>query len=199
MFAAWANADELSGPGIWVSGFTGQSTVLRVGDLRPEDRLDGGGAGGLVLAFRSFCQLDLCYAYGASATDFSNGVQAGRLRDEHRGGRIFVDRSFWGGERGSAFGGLGFEYRDLKSSLEGAAADQDIRGVDRSAALRIGYQGTLTDHLWLRLWASESVHRGESTDPISRFRYTWTRGGSGASLDLVWFWKERTKGGDPEK
>jgi hypothetical protein len=191
-----ARGDVHTGLGLWAGASVGQSTVLRIGDQRPEDRTDGGIAGGLTYAGSGRLQYDAGYTYGTSTTDFSNGVEAGRFRDENRGVRFFADCRFWPTRVGSAFGGVGFAYRETKSSLDGPAAAREIRGVDRSGGVRIGYQGRLADHLGLRLWAGESIHNADATDPISGFRYDWVRGGTEFSLELIYFFRTAGIAGD---
>jgi hypothetical protein len=189
MLSDEARGDPHTGLGLWAGAAVGQSTVLRIGDLRPEDRTDGGFVGGLTYAGPGRLQLDVGYEYGASTTDFSNGVEAGRFRDENRGVRFFTDWRFWPGRVGSAFGGVGFTYQETKSSLDGPATAREIRGVDRSGGVRIGYQGRLADHFGLRVWAGESIHSADATDPISGFRYDWVRGGAEFSLELIYFFR----------
>src|SRR6266540_1651860 len=116
MLGGEARADLHRGLGLWAGASVGQCAVLRIGDLRPEDRTDGGFTGGLTYAGPGRLQLDLGYSYGASVTDFSNGIEAGRLRDEHRGVRFFADWQLWPGATGAAFGGLGYSYRETRSS-----------------------------------------------------------------------------------
>lgn len=196
MLYGQAGADSHSGLGLWAGASIGQSTVLRIGDQRPEDRTDGGIAGGLTYVGPGLLQLDVGYAYGASTTDFSNGVEAGRFWDENRRVRFFTDWRFWPGGFGSAFGGVGYAYRETKSSLDGPVATREIRGVDRSAGVRIGYQGRLADHFGLRVWAGESIHNADATDPISGFRYDWVRGGTEFSLELIYFFRAAGIAGD---
>jgi len=162
---------------------------LRVGDLRPEDRTDGGFVGGVTLAGLGPVRLDIGYSYGASVTDFSNGVEGGRLRDEHHGVRLFTDLGFWPSPVGSALCGVGFTYRERKSSLEGPALARETRGVDRSVSVRIGYEGRLSGHFGLRFWAGESIHSADATDPTSGFRYDWVRGGTEFSLELTYYFR----------
>ena len=196
MLRGEARADPFTGFGLWAGASVAQSTVLRVGDLRPEDRIDGGIVGGLTYAGPWRLQFDAGYVYGASTTDFSNGVEAGRLRDENRGVRFFTDWRFWPGRVGSAFGGIGFSYRETRSSVDGPAGTQEIRGVDRSGVVRIGYQGRLADHFGLRVWAGESIHSADATDPISSFRYDWARGGTEFSLELIYLFRAARIAGD---